>query len=99
MLNLDTGSAPELLSTYNLIKRAFPNGINTSAYLPLLVLLDEEMSDRNLAEVVAQYTGKEYEIVFNDLYRVKSTDIPSQASIAKIKQLLLASGYQEWLEE
>jgi hypothetical protein len=55
--------APYLLSTYKLLQRSFPDGIEVQDYLPLLALLDDEMSDRNLAEVVAHYTGKDYEIV------------------------------------
>lgn len=34
-----------LRSTYNLIKSAFPNGIDAETYYPLLALLYEEMSD------------------------------------------------------
>lgn len=91
--------APHLQNTYHLIKCAFPNGIESQAYLPLLALLYDEMSDRNLAEVVACYTGKDYGVVLNDVYRVKSTDIPSTEAITKVKQRLLACGYEDWLEE
>lgn len=90
--------ASHLQSTYQLIKCAFPNGIESQVYLPLLALLYDEMSDRNLAEVVACYTGKDYGVVLNDMYRV-STDIPSAEAITKVKQRLLACGYEDWLEE
>lgn len=91
--------APHLLSTYRLIKRAFPDGIESVAYLPLLALLYDEMSDRNLAEVVALYTGKDYYIVLNDVYRVRSTDVTELEAIAKVRRRLLACGYEDWLEE
>lgn len=91
--------APYLLSTYKLIQCAFFKGIEADAYLPLLALLYDEMSDRGLAHVVAHYTGKRYGIVLNDVYRVKSTEVPSPESIAKVKQRLLSCGYEEWLEE
>lgn len=65
--------APHLLSTYRLIKYAFSDGIESEAYLPLLALLSDEMSDRNLAELVAHYTGKDYGVVLNDVYRVRSS--------------------------
>ncbi|MDB9510259.1 DUF3349 domain-containing protein [Kamptonema animale CS-326] len=87
--------APYLLSTYKLIGRAFPNGINQEDYLPLLALLYEQMSDRNLAEVIAYYTGKDYYIVLNDVYSVQSSDVP----ISKVKERLLACGYDDWLQE
>jgi hypothetical protein len=91
--------APHLQSTYQLIKSAFPNGIESQVYLPLLALLYDEMSDRNLAEVLAYYTGKDYGVVLNDVYRVKSTDIPIAEAITKVKQRLLACGYEDWLEK
>ncbi len=91
--------APYLLSTYQMINCAFPDGIESEAYLPLLALLYDEMSDRSLARLVADYTGKDYYIVLNDVYRVKSTDVPSPESIARVRKRLLACGYEEWLEQ
>ncbi|MDZ8261988.1 DUF3349 domain-containing protein [Nostoc sp. ChiQUE01b] len=91
--------APYLLSTYKLIQCAFPNGIETQYYLPLLALLYDEMSDRNLAEIVAHYTTKHYGVVLNDVYRVKTTDVPKAEAIDKVKQRLLVCGYEEWLKE
>ncbi|WP_243147298.1 DUF3349 domain-containing protein [Scytonema sp. UIC 10036] len=52
--------APYLLSTYRLIQCAFPNGVDSESYFPLLALLYNEMSHRCLAQVMAQYTGKDY---------------------------------------
>jgi diketogulonate reductase-like aldo/keto reductase len=91
--------APYLLSTYKLINRAFPHGIEAQAYFPLLALLYEEMSDRNLAQVLADYTGKDYHIVLNDVYSVNSTNIPSPEAIEQVKQHLLLFGYEDWLAE
>ncbi|HEY9802434.1 MAG TPA: hypothetical protein V6D25_18880 [Leptolyngbyaceae cyanobacterium] len=56
--------------TYKLIKCALHNGIKAEDYETLLALLSEEMSDRNLAEVIAYYVAKEYSVVLNDVYRV-----------------------------
>lgn len=91
-------SKVQLLSTYQMIKCAFPNGIESSAYLVLLAILYDELSDRNLAEVIAYYTGKDYAVVLNDIYRVQSTDVSGEA-IAKIKSRLLSCGYENWLKE
>ncbi|GAX37492.1 DUF3349 domain-containing protein [Nodularia sp. NIES-3585] len=90
---------PHLQSTYKLIKCAFPSGIEPQAYLPLLALLSEEISDRNLAEVVACYSGKDYSVVLNDVYRVQSIDVPTPEAIANLKERLFMCGYQQWLEE
>ncbi|MGK7875804.1 MAG: DUF3349 domain-containing protein [Xenococcaceae cyanobacterium] len=91
--------APYLLSTYKLIQCAFPDGVEAEAYFPLLALLYDEMSNRNLAEVVAHYTRKDYYLILNDVYRVKSTDVPSPQAIAKVRRRLLACGYEDWLDE
>jgi len=91
--------APYLTSTYKMIECAFPDGIDSQSYFPLLALLYYEMSDRNLARVVAECTGKNYAVVLNDLYRVKLTDVPDDRAIAPVKERLLACGYSEWLKE
>ncbi|WP_407897504.1 DUF3349 domain-containing protein [Scytonema sp. NUACC26] len=92
-------NAPYLLSTYRLIQCAFPNGVDSESYFPLLGLLYNEMSHRCLAEVMAQYTGKDYYVVLNDVYGVESAQLPSPELIVKVKQRLLACGYEEWLKE
>lgn len=56
------------------------------------------MSDRNLAEVVAYYTGKDYSLVLNDVYSVKSTESELEA-VAKVRRRLLPCDYEDWLEE
>lgn len=91
--------SPHLQSTYKLIQCAFTKGIEPQNYLPLLALLSEEMSDRNLAEVVAYYSGKDYSVVLNDVYRVQSIDVPTSEAIANLKKRLLICGYEQWLEE
>jgi hypothetical protein len=91
--------SPHLQSTYKLIQCAFPKGIEPQNYLPLLALLSEEMSDRNLAEVVAYYSGQDYSVVLNDVYRVQSIDVPTSEAIANLKKRLLICGYEQWLEE
>jgi hypothetical protein len=91
--------ASHLKSTYELINRAFPDGIDTESYFPLLALLESEMSDRNLAETIAYYTKRDYSKILNDIYAVKSTSIPQCEVINKIKTRLLACGYEEWLNE
>ena len=91
--------SPHLLSTYRLINCAFPDGIESEAYFPLLALFYNEMSDRNLAEVVAHYTGKDYSLVLNDVYWVKSTEVPEPEAVAKVRRRLLPCGYEDWLEE
>lgn len=88
-----------LQSTYKLIQSAFPNGIEAQAYLALLSLLSEGMSDRNLAEVVAYYSGKDYSVVLNDVYWLQSIDVLKPDAMANVKERLLVCGYEQWLEK
>ncbi|UKO99639.1 DUF3349 domain-containing protein [Nostoc sp. UHCC 0870] len=90
---------PHLQSTYKLIQCAFSDGIEAENYDLLLALLSEEMSDRNLAEVIAYYVGKDYRIVLNDVYRVQSIAVPKGEAINNLKKVLLSCGYQDWIHE
>ena len=95
-----SASLPEhLRATCNLLQAAFPQGIAPETYLPLLTLLGEELSDRNLAEVMACAFDIDYEHALNDVYRGRSTDAPSAAAVEKVKQALASHGYEKWLRE
>ncbi len=85
-------------STEELITKAFPDGIEAKFYLPLLTILEPELSDRNLASVIATVTGKEYSQVLNDIYKVKSEPFEDDLLLTETKSLLDACGYQQWLE-
>ena len=62
--------------------------------------MGESMSMRNLADVVAAFTGKEWSYVYNDVLRVLSpTDAPPPYDLEGIRQRLLPCGYDEWLRE
>jgi Protein of unknown function (DUF3349) len=90
--------APHLASTYQLIQNAFPQGIDDESYAALLALLGEEMSDRTLAQVVADCTGKEYAVVLNDIYSVANQTAPN-SMLAEVKRRLQRHGYDNWLME
>lgn len=87
-----------LKETYTMLTSAFPNGIDSDNYSPILSILYEEMSDRNIATVISLFTGKEYGKVLNDIYSVASglNKVDKQAVI-NIKQYLLSFGYEKWL--
>ena len=93
-------------STQEILAKAFPDGIGDDLYLPLLTILEPELSDRNLASVIATVTGKEYPQVLNDIYKVKSEPFKDDILLAQTRSrlasakasLLDACGYQQWLE-
>jgi hypothetical protein len=90
-----------LVSTYQLLQCAFPQGIAEQEYLPLLGILYEQMSDRSLAQVMAEFTGKDYSIVLNDIYRVGSIALSTEvrATLSSIQQKLMHCNYEQWLTE
>ncbi|WP_435924044.1 DUF3349 domain-containing protein [Paenibacillus sp. DYY-L-2] len=88
-----------LESTYKMLKNAFPNGIGNEEYFPLMSLLYEYMSDRNLAEVISAITGQDIAITLNDTQKAVSVNMPSDEYMQKIRKKLLPHGFEEWTEE
>lgn len=88
-----------LVSTYQLLQRAFPNGIDEQEYLPLLAILYKHMSDRSLAQVIAEYSGRDYYVVLNDVYQVGATQAQLSDAAEHIKQKLMACDYEKWLAD
>lgn len=88
-----------LASTYQLLQCAFPQGIDDQDYLPLLSILYEQMSDRSLVQAIAEFTGKEYHIVLNDVYHIGAIAAFSAEVTDPIKQKLIHCDYEKWLVE
>lgn len=89
---------PEHLeTTYKLIKSAFPDGIDEEVYLPLIAVIYEEMSDRNIAELFSILMQKDKDIVLNDVYKASSMDLDLEKS--RLIEHLDKFGYQDWLKE
>ncbi len=96
---METTITPFLQSTKELIQRSFPHGIETELYFPLLTILEPELSDRNLASVISNLTGKDYSQVLNDIYQVKSQPFKNPDLLQFVQSQLNACGYQQWLEQ
>ncbi len=89
-----------LVSTYQLLQCAFPQGIEDQEYLPLLSILYEQMSDRSLAQVIAEFTGREYHAVLNDVYRVGAVETLRVGEVVdSVNQKLMRCNYEKWLLE
>ena len=87
-----------LASTYQLLQCAFPSGIDEREYLPLLAVLYEHMSDRSLAQVIAECFGRDYYVVLNDVYRV-GAEAQSSDVTELVKKKLIACDYEKWLAD
>jgi hypothetical protein len=90
-----------LQSIQKLLVNAFPTGVPSEQYIPLLTILEPELSDRNLALVIANITNKDYSEVLNDIYKLKSHQNQEQDTklIESVRSLLDTHGYQTWLEQ
>ncbi|WP_235502002.1 DUF3349 domain-containing protein [Janthinobacterium sp. Ant5-2-1] len=84
---------PTLSGTARMLRSAYPAGIPGSAYFPVLAVLYEHFSDRNLAELMAAVMGKDAAVVLNDIYACASSK-PASAAIAAAKRLLEQHGLQ-----
>ncbi len=91
-----------LVSTYQLLQCAFPQGIEEQEYIPLLSILYEKMSDRALAQVIAEFVDKEYPVVLNDVYRVGAAETSLSGVdevLSSVEQKLIRCNYEKWLIE
>lgn len=89
-----------LTSTKNLLLRAFPGGIPTVSYFPLLYVLSGHMSERSLATVVSSVPPYiDYHVVWNDIGKANSTHKPHDDEMALVVEVLKSHGFQEWLAE
>lgn len=76
-----------------LLNAAYPRGLPEADYQPLLALLYEHFSDRNLAELIATLSARDPDLVLNDIYRVHSTEKPDAAQLTRVQQHLEALGF------
>lgn len=83
-----------LRGTAELVARAYPHGIPSADYLPLLSLLAEHMSQSNLA-LLADVWNDRAGSGYNDVLRVLSDPAPSSA----VRDRLDAAGFAQWVEQ
>jgi hypothetical protein len=75
-----------------LLQRAYPDGLPREDYFPLLVALGDSLSERNLARVVAEFTGGEAVVVDNDAAAAHSIRPPVRSDVTRVRALLDAYG-------
>jgi hypothetical protein len=88
-----------LQSTYQMICRAYPDGIPRNEYFPLLAVLAEHMSEECLSDVIGFLPGFDPIVVTNDVAKVLSTDRPAFGDMERIKERLKGASYGDWLLE
>jgi hypothetical protein len=83
----------ELLPSFAVLRTAYPRGLPDEDYLPLLAVLHDGYSARQLAALVAEFAGRERVVVDNDHARVVSGQPPDRAQVAAVRSRLAEAGY------
>ncbi|WP_437621377.1 DUF3349 domain-containing protein [Sorangium sp. So ce1151] len=96
---MDHRDVPWLERTKDMLRRAFGDGPPESLYRPLLFVLYEHMSNRNLAKSVSVAFNLDYDEVLNDVYDVASKRDISQEEQNAVAQRLEPAGFFEWIRE
>ncbi len=87
-----------LVSTFNMLKKAFPKGIDYASYFPVVYLLYDYMSDRNLADIISYFVDKDSSEILNDIYSIKDISVSEVTKLA-VYEKLKAAGYDEWKDK
>lgn len=77
----------------NMLNEAYPCGINSEEYFSVLFLLYDYFSDRNLAELISNISGKDTSLVINDIYSSVSAQKPEINVIEIVKEKLERYGF------
>lgn len=86
--------AEHLIPVHELLRRAFPDGVPREDYLPLLVVLREGLSERNLAAVVAELMDDEITVVDNDAAAATSVRRPPATDVQRVRDKLAEAGWE-----
>ena len=75
------------------LRRAYPRGVPQNDYMALLAVLGNDMSEENVAIVVAELIDGEIPVVANDAAAALSVQTPEQARRARVRALLESAGW------
>jgi hypothetical protein len=82
-----------------LLQRAYPDGVPKKDYPAVLVVLGDLLSDRNLAQVVAEFTDDETVVVANDAAAAHSVAPPAKRDVTRVRAALEAQGLADLDDE
>lgn len=84
--------AEHLQPVLALLQRAFPASVPERDYSALLVVLQDLLSEENLAAVVAELVDSERVVVANDAAAASSIRRPKREDVERVRVLLEANG-------
>jgi hypothetical protein len=96
---MDMELAEPLRPVLALLRQAYPSGLPKEDYFPLLVVLQDLCSERNLAPVVAEFTGGEPVVVDNDAAAAQGYRKPARADVLRVRAALDAHGLADLDDE
>ncbi|PYC73515.1 hypothetical protein C7C45_06515 [Micromonospora arborensis] len=83
-----------LIRELETLRRAYPDGVPGEDYLPLLVVLWPDFSDRNLAAVVAELTqGHPVDVNHDATAAVAGRRRPPASDVERVRERLASAGY------
>ena len=82
----------------SILQRAYPNGVPKADYLALLAELSVDMSEENVAIVVAELIDGERVVIGNDLAAALSVRRPAQEAVGRVRERLRSAGWR-WGED
>jgi Protein of unknown function (DUF3349) len=77
-----------------MLRRAFPRGVPQCDYAPLLVVLGSELSEGNLAAVMAELVDGEIVVIENDAAAAMSYRRPQPGDVIRVREYLEESGWK-----
>lgn len=93
-------TAPKyFVDTLRLLKTAFPDGLSDEEYLPVVAMLYPFMSNRNLADVMSAFTGLDWGVAMNDMWKAQDVHSFAPEVVARLRERLLVAGFEAWSRE
>lgn len=91
-------NCPESLKpTVDLLRLAFPDGVDCDDVASLMRVFYDHMCDENLAKVFACWLGLDEFVLVNEVYRSALLS-ESDARVIAFKSILETKGFPEWLK-
>ncbi|MEX5608501.1 hypothetical protein ABFV58_10715 [Pseudomonas protegens] len=98
-MSLENAPHDPLADLLALLRKVYPNGLDNRDYKRLLVLLYPHLCDRNLAQLMAQLTHRDADLILNDLYAAVTGQPPPAAELQALQALLERHGARALLTD
>lgn len=92
------GPSEHLRPLFAILTAAFPSGVSGVDYRALIRVLADDMSERNLADVVSALTGIDRHVVANDAADIAAHRPPEPADVDRIRRILISAGWTPEVE-